>query len=519
MLFAPIKSYLKNYSNEYLYSKTRKLEFYFFIFLGLAIFVLQSRASTNTRAILTQLQGFVMLYMAFRFGYLGMTIGIMTTLKDIIITVIIYNKTHVITYFMGAISSTSILLWIIIVGIVSYKREKHRLSMRKLAITDELTEVYNHRYFLTSLDNSMHPSSKAKQVGLILIDIDNFRMYNDLYGHEFGDTILKNTGTILKDIVGNTADVYRFGGDEFAILITNQHVDKLEQFAKKLFSNYESIKKDYYKDTLSDKISISIGLSQYPTHSRNSEELIAQANEALYQTKNMGEDKINTYKDIMQHINTSIKSDQQMIGVFKCLLSSINTKDKYTFGHCERVSSYAVMIGEAIGMDIDEIETLLYAGLLHDIGKIDLPKSILNKIGRLTDEEFSQIRQHSINSAKILEPLSGKKNLIDYVLHHHERFDGKGYPDGLKDNETSLGAKILCVADCFDAMVSDRPYRRSMTVEEAFSELEKCSGTQFDPKIVQYFIKTMRTKMSTKYNYSIENINNSQEEVVDIALY
>ncbi|HEX9059699.1 MAG TPA: diguanylate cyclase, partial [Clostridia bacterium] len=328
---------------------------------------------------------------------------------------------------------------------------------------------------------------------------------NDLYGLSYGDTILESTATILKKIIDKNDTIYRFGGDEFAILILNKDSVYLEKEAKRIVQEYNEIKHEYYNNTPANKITFSMGSSHYPSISKNKEDLISQANMALYQAKNMGDDKVHFYQDIMLQIHKDIKSDQQLIGVFKGLLSTIVTKDKYTFGHCERVSSYAVMISDAMGLNLKEIKTIKQAGLLHDIGKIELPKSVLNKIGRLTDEEFELIRQHPVYSANILEPLSGMDNLIDYVKHHHERYDGKGYPDGLEGENISLGARILCVADSFDAMVSDRPYRKSMSIEEAFREIEKCSGSQFDPEVAKYFINAMRNKMSIKYNYTLES--------------
>jgi HD-GYP domain-containing protein (c-di-GMP phosphodiesterase class II) len=152
------------------------------------------------------------------------------------------------------------------------------------------------------------------------------------------------------------------------------------------------------------------------------------------------------------------------------------------------------MIGEALNMSLKEISIIQYAGLLHDIGKIEMPKYILNKKEELTEEERNYLRQHPIYSENILEPLSGIELLTDYVRHHHERYDGKGYPDGLAGEEISLGARILCVADSFDAMVSERPYSKNMTMEQAFKELEKNAGTQFDPEIVKIFIKVMKAR-------------------------
>jgi len=286
--------------------------------------------------------------------------------------------------------------------------------------------------------------------------------------------------------------------------------------AKNIYDNYLKLKDEYYTDSISSKITFSIGLSEYPKISNSKEELVSHANMALYQAKNMGEDKVSFYQDIMLQVGKNMKSDQQqMVGVFKGLLSTIVAKDKYTFGHCERVSSYAVMIGEAMGLGFKEIQSLLHAGLLHDIGKIELPKSVLNKIGRLSEDELALIRLHPIHSAIILEPLSViDANIIDYVRHHHERYDGKGYPDGIKGEEISLGARILCVADSFDAMVSDRPYRKSMTIEEAFKELELHSGSQFDPKITRVFINLMRNKMSIKYNYTVKTKGIFEEQPV-----
>lgn len=174
------------------------------------------------------------------------------------------------------------------------------------------------------------------------------------------------------------------------------------------------------------------------------------------------------------------------------MLSTISIKDKYTLGHCERVSSYAVKIGKELNLGIKDIMSLQYAGLLHDIGKVEIPKSILNKNSPLTADECEIIKKHPVYSANILEPLDGMDQLIDFVIHHHERYDGKGYPHGLSGEEISLGARILCVADSFDAMLSERPYSKASMMNEAFVELEQCAGTQFDPIVVRAFISSMK---------------------------
>lgn len=499
------KQFLLKFKENYLFSKLRTIEFILCIVSNIILFIVQANSSFEIKAFISQMQGFIVVYLAFRFGLTGMVLSIISCVKDIFIITITYMQHGNYSYLIGIIFTILNIIWVLIVGIISNRQEKHRQEMQKIAITDELTKVFNKRFLHSTLDIEIENSRGGNSIGLILIDIDNFRMYNDLYGLSYGDTILENTADILKKITDKNDTIYRFGGDEFAILILDKDSVYLEKEAKRIIQEYNEIKHEYYNNTPANKITFSMGSSHYPSISKNKEDLISQANMALYQAKNMGDDKVHFYQDIMLQIHKDIKSDQQMIGVFKGLLSTIVTKDKYTFGHCERVSSYAVMISEALGLNLKEIQTIKQAGLLHDIGKIELPKSVLNKIGRLTDEEFELIRQHPVYSANILEPLSGMDNLIDYVRHHHERYDGKGYPDGLAGENISLGARILCVADSFDAMVSDRPYRKSMSIEEAFKEIERCSGSQFDPNVARHFINAMRNQMSIKYNYHLEN--------------
>lgn len=499
MLCMTENTYSWNFKKEYLYSKFRIFEFAFCILSFFIIFVIHYLSSDKSlQSFVSQVQVFIALYMAFRFGIIGMIISITTFLKDsiYILSQYLQNTDHSYDYLVALIFSFMSIFWVVIVGVISYRQQKYKKETLLLSITDELTGIYNKKYLYTTLENETHDTSRTNsEIGLILVDIDNFSMYNDLYGYGSGDKILKDTAEILKRVISPEETLFRFDGDGFAILVKNKDKKDLEQFAKSIHDNYNKLKSEYFNEGKIKKLTISLGLSIYQSVSKSAEELISHANTALYQAKNMGEDKVNFYQDVMKLIRDYEKSDQQIVGVFKGLLSTINAKDKYTFGHCERVSNYVVMVGEEMGMDIKEIQTLLHAGLLHDIGKIELPKSILNKIDTLSEEEYMYISKHPVHSANILEPLSGRGNLIDYVIHHHERYDGNGYPHGLKGEEISLGARILCVADCFDAMVSERPYRKGMSIETAFFELRKCSGTQFDPVVVQAFINAVKNKI------------------------
>ena len=171
------------------------------------------------------------------------------------------------------------------------------------------------------------------------------------------------------------------------------------------------------------------------------------------------------------------------------LAETIEMRDNYTGNHTKRVMEYSYAIGEALGMKKDPLEELRLSAILHDIGKIGVRDDVLLKPGKLTDEEFALMKKHPVFGEEILMKIKGLEHIIPGVKHHHERHDGKGYPDGLKEDEIELNAKIISVADTFDAMTSDRPYRKGLDPKIAIEELIRCSGTQFDVKIVDAFIK------------------------------
>ncbi len=184
----------------------------------------------------------------------------------------------------------------------------------------------------------------------------------------------------------------------------------------------------------------------------------------------------------------------QYISTIKALTKAIDAKDQYTRGHSERVAKYSVWIAEELHLPEDYIEKLEYIALMHDIGKIGVPEHILNKPSRLSDEEYRLVMKHAAVGAEIISNIKFIGEHADIVRHHHERVDGRGYPDGLKEEQISLGAKIIGVADAFDAMTSERIYRAPLTKEEAVAELKRCSNTQFSEEVVQAFLKVLRRK-------------------------
>ena len=189
--------------------------------------------------------------------------------------------------------------------------------------------------------------------------------------------------------------------------------------------------------------------------------------------------------------NASLHDELQalFLSTVSAMANSIDARDPYTKGHSERVTSYAVMIAEELKLSAEELERLRYAGLLHDIGKIRIRDHILHKPGRLTDAEFDEMKKHPEYGVEIMEPVKAFQTILPAMLHHHERYDGRGYPHGLAGTDIPLSARILCVADCFDAMTSDRPYRKGMPVEAAVNELDKNKSSQFDPELVDIFLR------------------------------
>jgi len=501
-LLKPLKLKLNSIKETYFRSPVNVFEFIFveIIYISMSLLLLRPTENESFKQIVGQFQIFVAIYLAYRFRFFGLSIGLFTNFIEISILIFAYTINPMFSILAGLTSKMLTVICTIIVSmfanfqeIQKQKLHEQKCKLELLSVTDDLTGAYNHRFFNTALDKEIEKSKKNNTpIALVMIDIDNFKMCNDVNGHDYGDCILKGTASILKEAAGSENIVCRYGGDEFAVILPGFDLQSASRMAHQMRNLFEKNKFKYFENNSFSNITLSMGLSVYPELAATKDDLINQADMALYHSKNLGKDKIHFYQDVLEKLKKHISSDHQhMIGVFKALLSTISAKDEYTRGHCERVAHYSVLIGKALNLSIKDISMLQYAGLLHDIGKVEVPKLILSKTGKLTDSELDIIRQHPIYSANILEPLS-MNQLIDYVLHHHERYDGLGYPHGLAGDSISLGARILCVADSFDAMLSERPYSDSMNIDEAFLELERNSGTQFDPEIVKVFITVMK---------------------------
>lgn len=437
--------------------------------------------------IISNIEIILLLFFSYKFLFYGFFIALFFNLLNSINLYLNYLVEDELILFQMALFR---IVSIFISGIISYLANRQIKYVKRIEASsylDALTEVFNHRFFQERLETEFSKAIRMNSIlGIIFIDIDNFRGFNETYGHKNGDVLLKETAYMISNVVRSQDLVCRYGGDIFVVILPQLHKDEIKDIAEKIQKASKELLNTEYE------ISISIGYSTYPDIASTKDELISQADTALYHAKQQGRDNIKVYRDVFNDIKHNLSAtESHLFTSLKTLLGTISAKDRYTLGHSERVMEYAIEIGKEIGLDEEDIKILRIAALLHDIGKIEIPQSVLNKKEKLTDEEFELIKKHPVYSAEIIKPLANLGKLHSIVLHHHERYDGKGYPSGIKGEGIPLEARILSVADSFDAMLSDRPYRKSLSMDKAIAELQRCANTQFDKNIVESFIKIL----------------------------
>jgi diguanylate cyclase (GGDEF)-like protein len=357
------------------------------------------------------------------------------------------------------------------------------------ANTDGLTGLYNHRHFHERLDHEIARGSRfGTTFSLIMLDIDLFKAYNDIHGHLAGDEILRRIAICINTSIRGLDIAFRYGGEEFAIILPEARLDDARKVA-------ERIRKTISAKTSSKAppITASLGVANWPIDGVMKAEIISCADAALYRAKQTGRNRTCLSSDVVKPttplVSVELEARSRALSIIYALAATVDAKDHYTYGHSKKVSDYAVALGEAMNLPQDRIDTIRAAGLLHDIGKVGIPDSTLNKKGTLNDEEWELIKTHPQLGVEILRHVIDLVNCLPVILHHHERYDGTGYPSGLKGTNIPLEARILAVADAFDAITSPRPYREQLSSQHALDELKRCSGAQFDPKIIEIFFK------------------------------
>jgi diguanylate cyclase (GGDEF)-like protein len=371
---------------------------------------------------------------------------------------------------------------------------EHIQELKSLANEDGLTGVYNHRFFHDTLREKIISCEKEKSpISVIFIDIDYFKHYNDLYGHQKGDDVLRIIGSLLKNAARKEDIVARYGGEEFSIILPNTSEKDAFTIAETIRKEIEETYFEGEENQPNGKITVSIGVSVYPDKAKTDVDLIKSADDALYRAKFFNKNRVESYTSILDELKQDIDEKHiDLVTSIKTLISVINAKDKYTYGHVERVVAYCKLLADRLNLSEEDKKTLIYGAYMHDIGKMSIAKDILIKKMPLTNDEWESLKQHPANGVEIIKPVKSLNNLIPLILYHHERYDGKGYPSNLKGEDIPYLVRLLSVVDSFDAMTSNRPYNKRKTYEEAIVELKKCSGSQFDPDIADSFIEVIK---------------------------
>ena len=387
--------------------------------------------------------------------------------------------------------------------------------------TDNLTLLYNHRGFQEILQNEMERAVVNKnQLSVIMMDICNITKINRELGHAKGDEVIKLVAEKIRQNIRENDIAGRYGGDELAIILPNTSVSQAKYLAEYLTYTLSC----FFIDDVGP-VKVSVGISTYPDCADDKEKLLILAEQAMYISQAKGykdgmsaiissadfnfwdDVALKSYAEVIgkRHAQLGINFEEELLSKFNSehtlpesrifevaasLAGAIDAKDPYTKDHSSCVSKFSEALARAINLPEAEVEHIRLGALLHDVGKIGIPETVLKKEGPLSDDEWKIMKQHpTIGAEKVLMPNPSLRHLIPIVKYHHERIDGKGYPEGLSNGEIPLEAKIVAIADTYHALISDRPYRRGMNIEKAISILEEGAGTQWDADLVRTFIK------------------------------
>ena len=377
-------------------------------------------------------------------------------------------------------------------------------NIKKQSITDELTKLYNHRYFHDTVSKWI-VENRYPTFSIAMIDVDQFKIYNDLYGHFAGDEALKRIADILSRNAYKKDLLVRYGGEEFVIFMPDiegpnalKAIERIRRAVEDEFLLSEDIK---------EFLTVSIGVSSYPKDGVSLEEILSKSDQAMYYGKQSGRNKAILYIEdaTITTVNDEIQEQikEAHLSSIYALAATIDAKDHYTYGHSNNVALLAAALAKELMFEEKEVEIVRSAGLLHDIGKVGIPESVLSKVGFLDEDEMETMRSHVVQSINISKHIPNLLDTVPIIISHHERYDGMGYPRGIKGENIPILGRVICIADSFDAMTTDRPYRRGLTLEQAIYELKKNASKQFDPVLVETFIKMIETgKLET---LSLEN--------------
>ncbi len=392
---------------------------------------------------------------------------------------------------------------------------------RMQAVTDSVTGLYNHRFLHEFLNDEIKKVvEQHTPLSLIVLDVDSFKQFNDMYGHSIGDTALRSVADMIRPAIKDRGIAARFGGDEFVIILpgmSHQEAMTVAESIRARAKNYRHLTKNHALATLS----ISLGVATAPQSGETSHALFHAADLALYDAKHAGKNVVRSAESTREggafrdehltalgeyrSLTDSVEVMQRDMGavnpqMVETLLAALKAKDPGTYEHSKSVSAYAERLARRLGLSDQEVETIRIGSLIHDVGKIGIPDYVLTKAAKLTKEEYDMIKEHPTIGVEILKPLRLYEGYLPIVRYHHEWMNGKGYPHQLKGREIPLEARIVAICDAFDAMTSNRPYKAAMSYDKALHTIESLVNEQFDQDVWEQFREMIQEEISVIAN-------------------
>ena len=389
--------------------------------------------------------------------------------------------------WIGTVATVALAAWM--VGTMRMRLRRLIMRLADAARTDADTGLLNRRGLQEISELELERAHRGERpVSIVVIDIDRFKDYNEEHGHSVSDRALKTLAAMIQQNKRRIDVAARISGEEFALLApdTDEHgayvlADRLRREVREAFA--------------STGLTVSLGISSYPKHGGTAEELMTGADRAVFAAKALGRDRTVIYNreiaaNLLGEQTRQAAVNEGHLAAVLVLAETLDMRDAGTARHSQLVGRYARSIAAEMGMEPEAVERMQLAGVLHDIGKIGIPDSILKKPGPLEEHEWAEMRKHPELGARILEG-AHLDDIAGWVLAHHERPDGTGYPSGIAAKQVPLQARILAVSDAYEAMTNDRVYRAALPEEEARAELVRHSGTQFDEEVVAVFLELL----------------------------